>query len=103
MLIYQAFPTYQTQRQKKLLRQAVLHTAHKQTTDWLVSINSRHDVIISLSQDVSADGAVGGDVVAMETDATDKQACFILFRKFVKEASYVAHTTNATVINAPDL
>ena len=46
-----------------------------------------HDVITYLSQDVSADGTVGGDVVAMETDVTDKQACFILFRKFVKEAS----------------
>ena len=65
-----------------------------------------HDVITYLSQDVSADGAVGRDVVAMETDVTDKQACFILFRKFVKEASYVAHTpatTTITLCNAPDL
>ena len=59
-----------------------------------------------LSQDVNADRAVGGDVVAMETDVTDKQACFILFRKFVKEASYVAHAPATTIIilcNAPDL
>jgi len=36
-------------------------------------------------KDVSVDGTVVADVVAMETDATDKQACFILFKKFVKE------------------
>lgn len=34
---------------------------------------------------VSVGDVVDKDSVAMETDVTDKQACFILFRKYMKE------------------
>ena len=42
-------------------------------------------------QDISRDDGTSEDedVVAMETDAIDRQSCFVLFRKFVKEVQCI--------------